>query len=57
MTSYKYILMDEFGWTVRKFVSKSEAQIYLTPDTKLVRLPAQPSQYQIAMLTLSEAPF
>jgi hypothetical protein len=57
MTNYKYILVDEFGWTVRKFVSKSEAQLYLTQNTTLVRLPAQPSPYHIAMLTLQEAPF
>ena len=56
-TSYKYMLLDEFGEALRKFASKREAMPYMTEGMKLIKLPKQPSNYEIAMLTLGEAPF
>ena len=57
MSTYKFVVMDEFGGVMRKFASKTEAQPYLTAGTKLVTLPKQPKAepYQVALLTLSEA--
>ena len=59
MTSYKYILLDEWGGGIRKFVSKLEATPYMTEGTKLVSLPKQPKSnpYEVALLTLKEAPW
>jgi hypothetical protein len=57
-TNYKFMLFDEEGFALRKFASRTEAQPYLTNDgMKLVPLPKQPSTYQLACLTLQEAPF
>jgi hypothetical protein len=42
VTQYKYIVVDEFGGVMRKFVSKVEAQPYLTQGTRLVKLPPHP---------------
>jgi hypothetical protein len=55
MTSYKFILFDEFGGAVRKFASKQEATPYMTDGTQLKKLPPQPSQYELAVLLLKEA--
>jgi hypothetical protein len=59
MSQYKYILFDEFGAPLRRFVSKVEATPYLTSGTRLEALPRQPKQdpYQLATLLLQEAPF
>jgi hypothetical protein len=57
MSVYKYMLLDEFGGALRKFASKREAMPYMTEGMKLIKLPKQPSNYEIAMLTLGEAPF
>lgn len=57
MSVYKYMLLDEFGEALRKFASKQEAVPYMTEGMKLIKLPKQPSNYDIAMLTLGEAPF
>lgn len=59
MSSYKYILIDEFGGACRKFVSRLEATPYLTDGMRLEPLPKQPkaSPYEVALLTLQEAPF
>ena len=59
MTSYKYILIDEFGGACRKFVSKVEATPYLTGGMVLKPLPRDPqaNPYTMACLTLQEAPF
>lgn len=56
---YKYLLLDEFGGVCRKFVSRLEAQPYLTSGMSLQPLPRDPkaNPYQVALLTLSEAPF
>lgn len=43
MSQYKYVVIDEFGGVMRKFVSKTEAQPYLTDGTRLVKLPPQPT--------------
>ena len=51
------MLLDEFGEALRKFASKREAMPYMTEGMKLIKLPKQPSNYEIAMLTLGEAPF
>ena len=57
MSTYKFVVMDEFGGVMRKFASKQEAQPYLTAGTKLVALPKQPktNPYQMACLLLKEA--
>ena len=57
MSSYKFVVIDEFGGVMRKFASKQEAQPYLTAGTKLVALPKQPraNPYQVACLLLKEA--
>lgn len=57
MSTYKFVVMDEFGGVMRKFASKQEAQPYLTAGTKLVALPKQPraNPYQVACLLLKEA--
>lgn len=59
MSQYRYILIDEFGGACRKFVSKLEATPYLTAGMSLKALPRQSkaNPYQVALLTLSEAPF
>jgi len=59
MSNYRYILIDEFGGACRKFASKVEATPYLTAGMVLKALPRVPKDnlYQIALLTLSEAPF
>lgn len=59
MSQYRYILIDEFGGACRKFVSKLEATPYLTSGMVLKALPREPkaNPYQVALLTLSEAPF
>ena len=59
MSQYRYILIDEFGGACRKFVSKLEATPYLTSGMVLKALPREPkaNPYQVAILTLQEAPF
>jgi hypothetical protein len=59
VSTYKYILIDEFGGACRKFVSKLEAQPYLTNGMRLEALPKTPKDnpYIIAELLLKEAPF
>jgi hypothetical protein len=59
MSQYKYVLIDEFGGACRKFASKVEATPYLTTGATLQVLPRQPkaNPYQVALLTLKEAPF
>lgn len=59
MAQFKYILLDEFGGSCRKFVSKLEATPYLTSGMVLKTLPREPkaNPYQVAILTLQEAPF
>ena len=59
MSSYRYVLIDEFGGACRKFVSKLEAAPYLTDGMSLVALPRQPkaNPYQVALTILKEAPF
>ena len=59
MSQYRFILIDEFGGACRKFVSKLEATPYLTSGMVLKALPREPkaNPYQVALLTLSEAPF
>lgn len=57
MSNYKFILVDEDGHPLRKFASKIEAQPYLTQGYQLVKLPKQPSAYQMALLLCGEAPF
>jgi len=42
LTNYRYVVIDEFGGVMRNFVSKTEAQPYLTDGTRLVKLPPQP---------------
>lgn len=58
-SQYKYILIDEFGGACRKFVSKTEAQPYLTDGMTLKALPKLPKDnpYQMATLILKEALF
>ena len=59
MSQYRFILIDEFGGACRKFVSKLEATPYLTSGMVLKALPREPkaNPYQVAILTLQEAPF
>ena len=59
MSNYRYILIDEFGGACRKFASEVEATPYLTTGMVLQPLPRQPkaNPYQVALLTLKEAPF
>jgi hypothetical protein len=59
MSQYKYILIDEFGGACRKFVSRLEAQPYLTDGMRLEALPRAPKAdpYQLASTILQEAPF
>jgi hypothetical protein len=59
MSNYRYILIDEFGGACRKFASKVEATPYLTTGMTLQALPRTPKDnpYQLALLTLKEAPF
>ena len=52
---YKYILIDEFGDSLRKFASKTEATPFLTNGAKLVKLPPQPNPYETAILLVGEA--
>jgi len=55
MSTYKFVVVDEFGGVMRKFASKAEAQPYLTIGTKLIPLPKQPDRYTTACLLLKEA--
>ena len=57
VSQYKFILIDEDGHPLRKFVSKIEATPYLTQGYQLIKLPKQPSAYQMALLLCGEAPF
>ena len=59
MSSYRYILIDEFGGACRQFVSKLEATPYLTAGMSLQALPRTPKDnpYQVALTLLPEAPF
>jgi hypothetical protein len=54
-SAYKFLLIDEFGDSIRKFASKQEATPYLTDGAKLVKLPPQPNPYEMATLILGEA--
>ena len=58
-SSYRFILIDEFGDSIRKFASKTEATPYLTAGMRLEPLPRQPkvNPYELAALTLKESPF
>ena len=55
MSVYKFILIDEFGGAMRKFVTRREALPYMTTGTKLVALPKEPSGYEVACLILADA--
>jgi len=55
VSNYNFILIDEFGGACRKFASKLEAQPYMTDGMSLVKLPPQPSRYEMACLLLKEA--
>jgi hypothetical protein len=57
VSQYKYILIDEFGAPLRRFVSKVEATPYLTSGTRLEALPRQPKRnpYEVAKLLLKDA--
>ena len=59
MSQYRYILIDEFGGACRQFVSKLEAQPYLTSGMRLQALPRAPkaNPYQVAITLLQEALF
>jgi len=59
VTTYRYVLIDEFGGAIRKFCSKMEATPYLTTGTSLKALPKTPkaNPYEVATLLLKEAPF
>lgn len=59
MSSYKFVLIDEFGGACRKFVSRLEATPYLTDGARLEALPKQPkaNPYAVALLIVGEAPF
>jgi len=59
LTNYKYVLIDEFGDTLRRFASKLEAAPYLTAGTRLEALPRQPKDnpYGLAITILKESPF
>ena len=54
-STYKFILVDEDGLPLRKFASKIEAVPYLTQGYKLIALPKQPSNYEMACTLLKEA--
>ena len=54
---YKFMLVDEFGETLRKFASKQEAKPYLTEGTSLKALPKPQDPYQYCMATLGGSPF
>lgn len=59
MSQYRFVLIDEFGGTLRRFASKVEATPYLTTGTRLEALPKAPkaNPYQVASTILQEAPF
>ena len=59
MSNYRYILIDEFGGAIRRFVSKVEATPYLTDGMVLKALPRDPkaNPYALATTLLPEAPF
>ena len=57
MSNYKFVLVDEDGMTLRKFASKIEATPYLSQGYQLIKLPKQPSQYEMALLLCGEALF
>jgi hypothetical protein len=57
VSQYKFLLIDEWGGGIRKFASKLEATPYLTDGMKLVKLPKQPSAYEVAVLTMKESPW
>jgi hypothetical protein len=52
---YKFILVDEFGDTLRKFATEQEARPYLTKGTTLKKLPKQASPYETSLLLCGEA--
>ena len=54
---YKFVLIDEFGETIRKFATKQEAKPYLTEGTSLKALPKPQDPYQYCMEVLGESPF
>ena len=57
MTQYKYVLIDEFGGVLRKFVSKAEATPYLTEGSRLVYVRPHPrlNPYTFAFEILGDA--
>ena len=57
MSQYRYLLIDEFGGACRQFVSRIEAQPYLTSGMVLKALPRQPkaNPYEMDTLLLKEA--
>ena len=57
MSQYRYLLIDEFNGACRQFVSKLEAQPYLTSGMRLQALPRAPkaNPYEMATLLLKEA--
>ena len=57
LTNYRYVVIDEFGGVMRKFVSKAEAQPYLTDGTRLVYIRPQstPNPFTFAFQILGEA--
>jgi hypothetical protein len=59
MSQYQFVLIDEFGGTLRRFVSKLEATPYLTTGTRLEALPRAPkaNPYLVASTLLQEALF
>lgn len=54
-TTYKFVLIDEFGEPLRKFATKQEATPFLTEGTRLNKLPKPQSRYELAMLLCGEA--
>jgi hypothetical protein len=59
MSTYKFVVIDEFGGACRKFASKLEAAPYMTEGMRLEALPKTPkaNPYQVAIIILPEAPF
>lgn len=59
MSQYRFVLLDEFGGACRKFVSRLEAQPYMTSGMSLQALPRAPkaNPYQVASTLLQEALF
>jgi hypothetical protein len=52
---YKFVLIDEFGGALRKFASTREAKPFLTDGMTLIKLPTQPTDYELATTLLDEA--